>query len=256
MGVFMADYTKQFINKLNDINNLAKGRGFRNGLDMAQAAYEQKILTYSEFCDYKNAHNMRNSGSHGFMEDLSITSSTYNFVNNIFRKLDASSLRGTGSPNRRPNHSGGSSNNRRKENNKPQESYQDYYKKMMPGGSNHVEWPKPPSLEDGKTDDLDHVIRFDNNTIKITVDHLSKKVGGYELTLTIESSYEQNIEITATASEKYDPYKIQTWIFNIAKNTKKRIIVNLKGIGIKNAHFSVNSSYSFVYSLKDNRIIS
>lgn len=226
----MADFTKKFMDKVSEINNLGKERGFRNGLDMAKAANKQCVLLSSEFADYKNAHNLRNAIAHGRAKDVSISGPTYNFVCNIFIKLRNSNLRG-------------------KKTNK--------VNKKTPSGHSH----EKPRLPGGMKDNPDNTIRFFGNSLKITVANCTKSLTGHKLTLVFESSIDQRITLNVYKPlSDYDEMIEEEWL-DCQRGVKQRYIVRIKGAFTKEVLIDITPRSgqhtgmgSFVYSLKHKKI--
>ena len=75
-----------FIDTMDKINTIAKGKGFVNGLDWAKTAKDLKEISDLDFSTFENCHNLRNLMAHGSAKDISLSTET---INQMVRFLSA-----------------------------------------------------------------------------------------------------------------------------------------------------------------------
>ncbi len=92
-------YNIEFEDLMDNINNIAQGYGFINGIDWARMALNNKIISYSTFKKYENAHILRNRFSHGNARDINVSYETYQIAKSFENKIKKSSLRKNGNNN-------------------------------------------------------------------------------------------------------------------------------------------------------------
>ena len=92
------NYNNKLEDTLDNINNIAKGKGFVNGVDWAEHAQRKGEITYGLFMKFKNAHDLRVRFSHGNARDISCSRETYELVKDMERRIAYSSLRKSGGP--------------------------------------------------------------------------------------------------------------------------------------------------------------
>jgi len=87
------NYNALFEDLMNDINDIAHGYGFKNGIEWAANAKHQGEIAYGDFVKYKNCHVMRNRLSHGNARDIFISYKTYSFAKEFEYDIKKSYLR-------------------------------------------------------------------------------------------------------------------------------------------------------------------
>ena len=87
------DYNKEFIDVMNNINNIAKGYGFKNGIDWACNAKKASKIGYDTYMKYKNCHDLRVQIAHGGASDINISFGTYSNVCDFEGDIKNSRLR-------------------------------------------------------------------------------------------------------------------------------------------------------------------
>lgn len=87
------NYNEEFEDVMSDVNDTAKGYGYTNGIKWAEAAQMAGDISYSDYKDYENCHNLRVRFSHGSARDISISSSTLGKAYNFLRDIRNSNLR-------------------------------------------------------------------------------------------------------------------------------------------------------------------
>lgn len=88
-------YNHEFEDLIDNINNIAKGYGFKNGIHWAKYAQQQGEITWEEYKKYENSHNLRNRYSHGNARDIVISYETYQIVLNTLNKIRSSNTKFT-----------------------------------------------------------------------------------------------------------------------------------------------------------------
>ena len=88
------NYNTKLEDTMDRINNIAFGYGFKNGIEWANAAYRNNELSWLEFKNYENAHNLRVRFSHGSARDISVSYETYRIVQEWESNIRYSRLRG------------------------------------------------------------------------------------------------------------------------------------------------------------------
>lgn len=96
-------YNTEFEDIMDNINNIAYGYGFKNGIEWANAAQKAGEISWGTYKKYENVHNLRVRYSHGNARDIAISYETYQIVLNYQNDIENSRIR------RR--NSGGYSNN-------------------------------------------------------------------------------------------------------------------------------------------------
>ena len=82
-----------FEDLMNDVNNTAKGYGYKNGIDWARFAQRSNEISYTDLRDYENCHDLRVRFSHGGARDIFISDSTLNKTRRFLRQIRNSRLR-------------------------------------------------------------------------------------------------------------------------------------------------------------------
>ena len=90
-------YNREFIDTMDNINNIAYGYGFKNGIEWANVAQKRGELDWGTFKQYENAHNLRVRMAHGNSRDINISFDTYNLVRDFEHRISSSYLRKNGS---------------------------------------------------------------------------------------------------------------------------------------------------------------
>lgn len=85
----------EFEDVFDSINNIAVGKKFQNGRAWASAAKKSGELSYQEFCDYNNCHDLRVRFSHGNARDIEVSVTTLNMARDFLIKIKHSKLSGT-----------------------------------------------------------------------------------------------------------------------------------------------------------------
>lgn len=83
----------KFEDVIDNINNIAQGYGFINGIDWARNAQQAGDLTFSDFKKYENAHHLRVRFSHGSAKDIAISDETLSFAYYIEKKINTSKVK-------------------------------------------------------------------------------------------------------------------------------------------------------------------
>ena len=76
-----------FEDLMNDVNNTAKGYGYKNGIDWARYAQRSNEISYTDLRDYENCHDLRVRYSHGGARDIFISDTTLNKTRRFFRQI-------------------------------------------------------------------------------------------------------------------------------------------------------------------------
>ncbi len=87
-------YNREFEDTMDNINNIAYGHGFKNGIEWASAALNRNEIDYGTYKKYENAHNLRVRFSHGNARDISVSCETYQTAREWESKIQYSSIRG------------------------------------------------------------------------------------------------------------------------------------------------------------------
>lgn len=231
----MEDYTREFIDVISKINNLGKERGFKNGLDMAETGLEKGILTQSEFNDYKNLHNIRNGGGHGFMGDLRIRKRTFAFVEKIYFTLKRSNLRSSGGHVGRSHHEHGEE--RIGGRGKRDFRYiNDYYRSR--GYDIRGTGTKKNELDDGPIGDC--TARLDDNRLEVTVESCEKTLFGYFITLSIVDARSELVEIKLCN----DNETFYSTIVEVSANKRKIVGASFKHWPLREIEIGLNDHYA------------
>ncbi|MDY5727942.1 MAG: hypothetical protein SPK49_04910 [Erysipelotrichaceae bacterium] len=243
----MENYTNAFLDVISNINNLGKERGFKNGLDMAEKGLEKGILTQSEFNDYKNLHNFRNGGGHGFSRDLSIRRSTFNFAKTLYSKLKRSNLYSSNLSNAVSRHEQRQNKKSRDHIVKPDYSYiNDYYESRGEGIPR--ESVKKIKLDNNEIGDCS--ARLDNNKLEVTVESCERTMFGYIFTLLIVDAYSELVYINLRNGG--DIYYERT--VEVVSKRKKTVVAKFKHWPLKEIEIGLNGHYTR-YSIKLNKMI-
>lgn len=96
-------YNGEFEDLMDEINNIAYGYGFKNGIDWASEAQKRGEISWNQFKKYENAHNLRVRYSHGNARDISVSYETIQVVLQFKDDISYSNVR--------KNNGGGSSKN-------------------------------------------------------------------------------------------------------------------------------------------------
>ena len=83
----------EFVDLLDAINNIAKGYGFKNGLDWATEAQKKGEIDCAKLSDYSNCHNLRIRYSHGSAKDINVSDTTLNKAKRYLSDIKRSHLR-------------------------------------------------------------------------------------------------------------------------------------------------------------------
>ena len=89
----MNNYNHEFEDTMDNINNIAYGYGFKNGIEWASYAQKRGEISWEQYKRYENAHNLRVRYSHGNARDIQISSETYYIVKEYERNISRSRLR-------------------------------------------------------------------------------------------------------------------------------------------------------------------
>lgn len=81
-----------FIDMMDSINNIARGIGFKNGIDWAASAQQNGEISYLEYKQYSNCHNLRIRMAHGNAKDIFISDETYWVANEFYNNIQTSGL--------------------------------------------------------------------------------------------------------------------------------------------------------------------
>lgn len=73
----MRDYSKEFIDLMDNINNKAKDFGFTNGRDWAKYARENNEISFSDYEAFDKIHSLRVAIAHGHARDILISELTF-----------------------------------------------------------------------------------------------------------------------------------------------------------------------------------
>lgn len=87
------NYNSQFIDTMDEINNIGKGRGFRNGIDWAEHAQKAGQISYHVYKAFHNCHDLRIRFAHGNARDVSVTRDTYGVALKYLNTITTSRLR-------------------------------------------------------------------------------------------------------------------------------------------------------------------
>lgn len=82
-----------FEDLMNEINNIAKELGFKNGIDWAAKKHNAGMITFSTYKSYENCHDLRVRFSHGGARDISISNSTLQIAEQFLRAIKGSTTR-------------------------------------------------------------------------------------------------------------------------------------------------------------------
>ena len=86
-------YNNEFEDLMDNINNIAYGYGFKNGIDWANAAQKRGEISWGQFKKYENAHNLRVRFSHGNARDINVSYETYQVAQEFERNIEYSFIR-------------------------------------------------------------------------------------------------------------------------------------------------------------------
>ena len=86
-------YNTEFEDIMDNINNIAYGYGFKNGIEWANAAQKAREISWGTFKKYENVHNLRVRYSHGNARDIAISYETYQIVLNYQNDIENSRIR-------------------------------------------------------------------------------------------------------------------------------------------------------------------
>ena len=85
-------YNAEFEDTMDSVNNIAKGMGFKNGIDWAAQAQKKNEISYHEYTQFSNCHNLRIRLSHGNARDISVSSETNDIARSFLNKIQRSSM--------------------------------------------------------------------------------------------------------------------------------------------------------------------
>ena len=74
-----------FIDIMDKINNVAKSKGYQNGIAWANKAVEAKTINQYDLAAFEGCHHLRNLMAHGFSRDIVISNETMNIVKTFYR---------------------------------------------------------------------------------------------------------------------------------------------------------------------------
>ena len=86
-------YNYEFEDTMDNINNIAYGYGFKNGIDWANTAQKRGEINWGQFKRYENAHNLRVRFSHGNARDIDVSYETYQVAKEFESNIENSSIR-------------------------------------------------------------------------------------------------------------------------------------------------------------------
>ena len=74
-----------FIDIMDKINNVAKSKGYQNGIAWANKAVEAKTINQYDLAAFEGCHHLRNLMAHGFSRDIVISNETMNIAKTFYR---------------------------------------------------------------------------------------------------------------------------------------------------------------------------
>lgn len=89
----MSNYNNNFVDIMDNINNIAQGYGYKNGIHWADERCKKGSIDYGTFKQYENAHNLRVRLAHGNARDISVSYETYQIVRKWENEISKSNAR-------------------------------------------------------------------------------------------------------------------------------------------------------------------
>ena len=89
----MMDYNSALEDTMDNVNNIAQGYGFINGIDWAKEAQKRGEISWDQLKKYENVHRLRVSFSHGNARDIKCTYETYHIAKNFESDVRRSPIR-------------------------------------------------------------------------------------------------------------------------------------------------------------------
>ncbi len=83
------DFNDKFRDCIDKINNIAKSKGWKNGMDWAVFAVKFHLISESMKVDYDNCHVLRNSMSHGNAKNIVVHQATYSTAREFLKIIEA-----------------------------------------------------------------------------------------------------------------------------------------------------------------------
>lgn len=85
-------YNNQFMDYMDLINNIAKEKGFVNGINWSSEAKKAKELSFLQHLEHEKCHKLRNSVAHGNARDISVSRETFHITKEFLKRIQNSQI--------------------------------------------------------------------------------------------------------------------------------------------------------------------
>lgn len=85
-------YNNEFIDVISEVNDVAKSKGFINGKDWANQAFERGLISFSTKAAFINLCGLRINQAHGYARDIRISLETYETACYILKCIKSSNF--------------------------------------------------------------------------------------------------------------------------------------------------------------------